>query len=226
MNKIEKLIDDIGRQLGDGEKIASREQGKKEEKIQKSRHNRLIEEIKKLRPEKLKKLKVWVENQQKFPKEIKVSNFPKQLPFPKEIGIKEPRWYKTSKIVEPLLGAIGGLAGGIGALTNKTFNVKIDGPRDPADAIAVRLSDGKRFYKVVIFCTKSILYLFPFINTGGHKQEALVDTDGHIQVDVLTSPGTAASTTPVIYNIAMTNINTEYSQALPAGEDRFSLQSL
>lgn len=36
----------------------------------------------------------------------------------------------------------------------------------------------------------------------------------------------AAATTPAIYNVTMTNSDTEYSQALPANTKRFSLQCL
>jgi hypothetical protein len=71
--------------------------------------------------------------------------------------------------------------------------------------------------------------------------KALIDADGHLQIDVVSSGGSdlqdvvdqleilaAAivyrSTTPVIYNKTMTSANTEYSQALPSQTKKFTIK--
>jgi len=67
---------------------------------------------------------------------------------------------------------------------------------------------------------------------SGDDCHAIVDSSGHLQVDVLTAPVITvtadfvkAGTTPVIYNVTMTNANTEYSQALPSNTKKFSIAS-
>lgn len=71
--------------------------------------------------------------------------------------------------------------------------------------------------------------------------KVLVDAEGHIQIDVLTTglPSGAATestlvalsakvvappTAPTIYNVTMTTASTEYSQALPANTRKFMIK--
>lgn len=56
---------------------------------------------------------------------------------------------------------------------------------------------------------------------SGNPVKVKVDTDGHLQVDVLTM---ALPTTPVIYNVTMILADTEYSKALPANARRFLIK--
>ena len=84
------------------------------------------------------------------------------------------------------------------------------------------------------------------IDGSGNPVRARVDADGYLQVDGRTLPlpaGAATQTTlaalltelegrnpvdhgdtPVIYNVTMTNANTEYSQALPANTKKFLIK--
>lgn len=151
--------------------------------------------------------------------EVKVKNFPKTT------KVEKPAWYKapdSKEITIPLAKVINDAVERISKRVSRTHITN----QNPEDAVAVRLTskDGTKFYNAIMGAISAVGSVFPFINTSGNKQEALTDVDGHIQVDVLTAPGTSSSTTPTIYNVTMTNADTEYSQALPAGTDRFSLQ--
>ena len=144
---------------------------KQEEKLLRELREAIVEELQAL-PERIP--------QKEFPREIKVSNFPKYPEPPKEVAIKEASW------VGKLLGRLGKeIIGGFGTIVAKAVNrvhtVKIDGPTDPRDAIAVRLSDGNRFYKAVAGMVSAVGAAFPFATSGGRKREALVDTNGYLQ---------------------------------------------
>lgn len=54
---------------------------------------------------------------------------------------------------------------------------------------------------------------------GVEYVEVAVDAAGHLQAD-LTSADALEATTPTVYNVTLTNANTEYSQALAANTRR------
>jgi len=53
-------------------------------------------------------------------------------------------------------------------------------------------------------------------------EKLVADAAGHLQVDVVASGLSAA--TPALYNVTMTLANTEYSQALPANCQKFTIK--
>lgn len=95
----------------------------------------------------------------KYP-EVKIPPFPK-IEFPK---IPEPLKEVSVKNLEKLVG------------------------KDPKRYVPVRLSDGKRFYEAIESLTVSASRTQAFSDSQGVKQQALVDEDRHVQVDVLEMP--------------------------------------
>ena len=61
------------------------------------------------------------------------------------------------------------------------------------------------------------------ISADGSSTHIPADAANGLDVDVTRLPD---ATTPAIYNVTMTDADTEYSQALPANTKRFSLQCL
>ena len=186
---------------------------------------RVISEISKLKLEVPSKFKVEVTNQEKAPDNIKVKNFPKSVDvsnFPKTLKLDKPGWWKDPESVKGIL-----IEGFTKILKQNKETSKVQVINSiPQEAIPVRLTDreGKRFYDAVITAISGAGGPASFRDGSKDSQRGLVDGDGHVQVDVLTAPGASASTTPVIYNIAMGSADTEYSQALPAGTDRITIQ--
>jgi len=95
--------------------------------------------------------------------EVKIPPFPKVEipPFPK---IPEPLSEVSIKNLEKLIS------------------------KDPQRYVPVRLSDGKRFYQAIEELTVSASRAQAFSDSKGVRQQALVDEDRHVQVDVLTMP--------------------------------------
>lgn len=95
--------------------------------------------------------------------EVKIPPFPKVEipPFPK---IPEPLSEVSIKNLEKLIS------------------------KDPQRYVPVRLSDGKRFYQAIEELTVSASRAQAFSDSKGVRQQALVDEDRHVQVDVLTLP--------------------------------------
>ena len=142
-----------------------------------------------------------------FPKvqEVKVKN-----PV-KKIEVEKPSWYKGFKldkdIFDPLLSAIGGLV-------NRVFSVKVENlPNKPKDYVSVRLTDGRLFTGI------------PAGGGGGFKAVWTKNILGS-RINPATSDNQSpASTGGNIYNIAITDINTQYTQALPSGVKKFTFQN-
>ncbi len=130
----------------------------------------------------------------KFPKRLKISNL-KDIKIPSKVDLKKPTWLKQLNEEELLKVMIA-----FAERMNKKDGIKVDLDkyRDPKKALAVRLSTGSQFYMAVAGAISTVAQSFdnlPF-----------------------------AATTPKIFNIVMTEADTEYSQALPNGTDRFSIQ--
>lgn len=88
---------------------------------------------------------VTVKNIHDFPTEFRISNLDDIPSPPDEVHIKRPPW--LSDFFE---GAFKFIAQPLIAANKKQHqNIVITGPTDPKKAIAVRLSDGKRFYTAV-----------------------------------------------------------------------------
>lgn len=93
-----------------------------------------------------KSFDVVVKNINDFPEEFRISNLD-EIPKPlDEISIKEPLWLPNffesafRFLTQPVIKVV----------QKQLQNVNIAGPTDPRKAIAVRLSDGKKFYTAVI----------------------------------------------------------------------------
>jgi hypothetical protein len=124
--------------------------------------------------------KVYVENQQAFPDSVTVSNlkdieFPKAEKFPEEVGLRESSWLSVH---------FKGLLGAVLSLKKDVQAVKIEGSGDAKRPIAVRLSDGKKFIDTLVTAVSSATrQTFPFVTSTGEAKQALVDSDGHLQID-------------------------------------------
>lgn len=89
---------------------------------------------------------VKVINSDDFPTEFRISNLDEIPSPPDEINIKQPQWLPDffeaifKFVTQPLIKTV----------KKQLQDVNITGPTDPSKAIAVRLSDGKRFYTAVL----------------------------------------------------------------------------
>lgn len=89
---------------------------------------------------------VLVKNISDFPTEFKISNLSEIPSPPDEVHIKKPLWLPDffdaafKFITHPIISAV----------KKQLQNVNITGPTDPKKAIAVRLSDGNRFYTAIL----------------------------------------------------------------------------
>lgn len=154
--KASKILGEINKALGEDSSLEllhilkrqgriSEKQWEEMVKIQKEAINkqRLIREaildaVKALKVKLPDIFDVKVSNQKEFPGSIKVSNF-EEIKFPGEVGFKKPAWFADllSRFVSfPI----------IKVLSKQLQNVNLVGPTDPAKAIAVQLSDGRKFY--------------------------------------------------------------------------------
>lgn len=133
---------------------------------------------------------VEVTNPTPATKEVKVSNLkdikfpeiPKPEKFPEEISTKEPSW--LMKYMLPVVEAIRKQA-------EKVLRVKVIDTEDPKKPVAVRLSDGNRFYNAISAVATAVGKSIPFINKNtGFAQEPVVDDDGNLQIDVVATTDT------------------------------------
>lgn len=109
---------------------------------------------------------------------IPTINVPKpQVNFPESFSIKRPSWLPKIDL-SPITGAIDRLIGAI---------PQVKWPTAAKDAIAVRLSDGKKFYVAIATAATAISDILTFKTADGAKAAALVDTEGRIQLSGLTS---------------------------------------
>lgn len=139
---------------------------------------------------------------------VKVTNL-KDIPKPVKtkdvIEIKKPSWWKdqSSKII-----------GAIETVRSDVFKVDLQDKDDPEEPVAVRLSDGKNFIDklVQVVGGGGGQVRQPYttsMSSGGKESRALVDSDGHQQVDIVSG----GIVDPVgLKNVAGTTIN-------PATED-------
>lgn len=152
------------------------------------------------------------------PKEIRVSNFPAFPKFPSPPkGMKVTNTVKvTEERLGDVLKALGEVKQAIGKLPTKYPEVKIPPfpkipefphitiptpPKsvsvdnlerlvgdDPKQYVPVRLTDGEEFYKAIEELTVSTARNYAFSDNQGVRQHGLVDSDRHVQVDVVSMP--------------------------------------
>lgn len=97
---------------------------------------------------------------------------------------KEPSWYSVPFVsIAKVLGNIPK------QITEKVLRVKIIDTRNPQSPVAVRLSNGKRFYEAMMGVFAGKAGSVPFKNASGEYVEALVDENGRLQVDVVGGGG-------------------------------------
>jgi uncharacterized coiled-coil protein SlyX len=131
---------------------------------------------------------VNVKNWQKFPEEIKVTNFP-ETKFPESFEIKKPEWLmqipekKWVEISSALAVAI------VKGIRGTPIEVDLDRYRDANRPISVRLSNGKSFYEAIARAVVASGGGIPFKTASGKVIEALVTEDGHLVTDVTLSAG-------------------------------------
>ena len=89
---------------------------------------------------------------------------------PKMVGVKKPSWLPSLK---PIIKAIDGVRD-----TFKAWSL----PTKAKDAIAVRLSDGNKFYRAIGGIGGVLSNLVVFADSSNEKKSALVDDDGHVFV--------------------------------------------
>ncbi|MCK5017138.1 MAG: hypothetical protein KAS32_08695 [Candidatus Peribacteraceae bacterium] len=94
---------------------------------------------------------------------------PVKVVTPKRISINKPAWLPSLASILKKLDAL------------KPEKL----PTKAKDAIAVRLSDGEKFYRAVTGLAKSVAGSLMFKKADNSASAALVDDDGHAQVDVL-----------------------------------------
>lgn len=104
---------------------------------------------------------------------IPTINVPKpQVNFPEAFSIKRPTWLPKIDL-SPITRAIDKLIGAI---------PQVKWPTAAKDAIAVRLSDGEKFYKALGGLAASVAQGFPFKTSDGEQAAPLVGDDGILKV--------------------------------------------
>lgn len=159
--------------------------------------------------------------------EVRVSNFPKQKPFPeppKRMEIEGVVKVSTDSL-KSLLKSLDEVKQAIAKLPTKYPETKFpeirfpDIPQplkrvsidnletlkgtDPTSYVPVRLTDGEDFYEAI----GGAIARSPaaFANSSGQRTTGLVDEDRHVQVDVVSMP-TSEIEFPEVQNVAVTNL--------------------
>jgi hypothetical protein len=128
---------------------------------------------------------VVVDNQTPALESVKVSNLKDlKLPTP-QVNIPDEVSIRKGWLGESLGKVTDTLQALVGQLQRMVFKIRINDTT--ADKpVPVRLSDGKRFYTAMTTIAQKAGGV-PFRTSAGAVKEALIDDDGHLQVDVLTS---------------------------------------
>jgi len=125
-------------------------------------------------------LEVYVKNQvpyPEFPDSVEVSNL-KDLPkfpevkIPDEVEIKESSWMKRQ-----FSGLGERLANELKQASKSISRVKVIDSGDPKKPVAVRLSDGKKFYNAIAMAMGKMGSFVPFVTASGEHKEPLRDRD-------------------------------------------------
>lgn len=128
---------------------------------------------------------------------------PTTVTIPDEVKVKKPSWLSEIVSLTPIIKKIDEIKSAILA-----FKL----PKDPLHPIPVRLSDGEKFYRAMGGLVSSIGgMLFPFVNSLKKETQALVDDDGHQQIDIQSSElpsgaATSAKQLPDNHQVTVSNI--------------------
>lgn len=221
--KASKILGEINKALGEDNSFELlhilRKQGRVSEKqweemakIQREAINkqRLIREsildaVKALKIKLPEVFDVNVSNQKDFPGSIKISNL-EDIKFPGEVGFKKPLWFAdllAKWVTFPIVKVLG----------KQLQNVNINGPRDPKKAIAVRLSDGENFYKVVMTAVGAVAASDPLLQ-GSVKtftNEFITSLIGDIPLQTIITPPVGKSITVKFINISTESTSGAYA---------------
>jgi hypothetical protein len=109
----------------------------------------------------------------------------------RKVEVKEPSWLKQ---LNPFNDIVKPVWEGIAEAIKKIFKVQIVNTGDPSQPVAVRLSDGKKFYNAIITGIQGLQGFgnvgggggaISFSNSAGIQKEALIDGSRHPQVDIV-----------------------------------------
>jgi len=134
-------------------------------------------------PDNIKQDTIKVSN---IPNEVKVGNLD-EIIIPQSIDINRPDWIDELKSDE-----INDIYTLLGVLRKEGLDVNVTNI-SPKKPLAVRLTDGRNFYKAISTAVASGS-MASFRDVNDSNKRALVDADGHVQVDVVTSPETNYAT--------------------------------
>jgi hypothetical protein len=95
--------------------------------------------------------------------------------MPDEFKISKPSWINNLFNLNPILNRLDEIKSSI-------FLMNFDLPTKANKAIAVRLSDGEKFYKAMGGVMSAIGNSFPFATESKESKAALVDEDGTLHV--------------------------------------------
>jgi len=167
-----------------------------------------------------------------IPKEVAVSNLPKPVDkvevknFPEEVEIKRPKWWKDQNpndITEPLKEVILEGLREVLKQNREVGRVRVVNS-SPKEAVAVRLvnREGKQFYEAIMTAVAGSGSSPSFKDSGNNSQRALVDNDGHVQVDVLSSVTPTGIATEAKQDDIITELQV-INSLIPAEYDYISL---
>lgn len=115
-----------------------------------------------------------------------------EIKYPDSFSIKKPSWLPTFSL-KPVTDSINNLIQAI---------PQVKWPTAAKDAIAVRLSDGEKFYKALGSFASGIVDIMTFKTSNGAKAAALVDSEGIVQVKDTALATSIDSLETILTNIA------------------------
>ena len=98
-----------------------------------------------------------------------------KISMPDEMNIKKPSWLSEIFNFKPITDKLN-------EIKDKLIFPKTELPTDPRKPVAVRLSDGDKFYKAVGGMVSAIGSSFPFQDSKKNNKPALVNDDGSLNI--------------------------------------------
>lgn len=108
--------------------------------------------------------------------------------LPKDIIIPEGKEEVSIKNIAVLTDILEKINKAIKAIKPSIFKETDIRGTDPETYVPVRLTDGTKFYKSIEDLSVAVGKSYSYSDVKGNKQQALVDKDRHMQVDVITMP--------------------------------------
>jgi hypothetical protein len=192
-NKDLKLINEIGSKI----KKAKQEESNRQELLKK--FDDVIESNKEL-VENIKNIKIDVASAKVDPIEVKIPEI--KIPDIKLPTINVPKVEIPEIIIPTPLPPIVNintdlLIENLGLIREAVGMINLSLPTTAKNPISVRLSDGEKFYKAVGSLVSAVSNNLIFKDSTNMAKAALVDGDGHQQVDVLSLPDVKVSEIPL-----------------------------